>query len=322
MKPVGGYFELESSQGTHSYHPQALAIKNGRSALNLIIRLVNPLKIYLPFYCCDTLLEPILENEIPYEFYEIDENFEPRNVPALKPQEYYLFINYYGLKDEYSEYLASKLGSSLILDNTQAFFKRGNHLAWSFNSVRKFFGTPDGGYLYFPASGEYQAPENLEPNEQFIVDHLFLRLKNEVEQGYEKFLQNEALQNSEIKAMSIFSEGLLAKIDWDTVIARRIDNFKFYHSNLKDLNLLKLADEYTGVPYFYPLLLTKEVAKENFFKSGIYLPNFWPECLLRKHPTDKFTTALNFSSRLLPLPIDHRYEEGDLQRVVSFIKDL
>ena len=70
-KPIGGFFELELLAKRTLYHDTALALANGRVCFKVIVERVKPTKVYLPFYCCDSLILPLKEAGIPYEFYAI-----------------------------------------------------------------------------------------------------------------------------------------------------------------------------------------------------------------------------------------------------------
>ncbi len=94
------------------------------------------------------MLEPFKKLGIPYEFYHIDINFEIRECFTLKANEALLYVNYYGLKQRYVEQLANKTGDRLIVDNTQAFYAKPIAGIDTFYTCRKFFGVPDGAYLY------------------------------------------------------------------------------------------------------------------------------------------------------------------------------
>ena len=55
---IGGYFQLELNKD-REYHDKAIALNTGRNALEYILRAKIFKKIYLPFYTCDVLLEPL-----------------------------------------------------------------------------------------------------------------------------------------------------------------------------------------------------------------------------------------------------------------------
>lgn len=72
MKSIGGFFELEIVEGNSLYHDNAIKLSTGRACLNYILKTRKPSKVYIPFYCCNALIEPIILNDIEYEFYSID----------------------------------------------------------------------------------------------------------------------------------------------------------------------------------------------------------------------------------------------------------
>src|SRR5262245_20652428 len=139
MNPIGGYFELELAKGNSNYHKGAAAFKSGRSALGYLCTLVQPSLVYVPFYTCDGLLEPLQQLNIPYRFYEIDQAMEPVTLPQLGEREYFVYINYFDVKGETVDRLSEQYADKLIVDCTQAYFMKGNGRSWYFNSCRKFF---------------------------------------------------------------------------------------------------------------------------------------------------------------------------------------
>jgi len=96
MKELGGYFELELNQGVH-FHSEALALNSSRNCLKYILQAQKPSKVYLPAYCCDSLVEPLISEGVEYSFYHIDESFELIELPNLKFNERLLYINYFAL---------------------------------------------------------------------------------------------------------------------------------------------------------------------------------------------------------------------------------
>ena len=81
---IGGFIELEFYNGKEIYHPKALALANGRACFNLFLKIYKPKKIYLPYYTCNTLIDPLLLTKTPYEFFEIDKNLDPEFHQKLK----------------------------------------------------------------------------------------------------------------------------------------------------------------------------------------------------------------------------------------------
>ena len=100
------------------------------------------------------MLQPIRHLGIEYEFYHINDYFEPAIVLHPKDDEVVLYINYFGLKSHFSSSFCETYRNT-ILDLTQAFYcepgkqiDNNSHQCDSYYSSRKFFGVPDGAYLY------------------------------------------------------------------------------------------------------------------------------------------------------------------------------
>lgn len=76
LKPIGGYFGLELSQ-KEEYHKDAIRLNTGRNSLEYILKVKQYDKIYIPYYTCEVVLEPINKLNIEYGFYSINERLEP-----------------------------------------------------------------------------------------------------------------------------------------------------------------------------------------------------------------------------------------------------
>ncbi len=317
MKAIGGYFELELQKGKETFHTVP-ALKSGRAALHAILKKLRPQNVYIPFYTCDGLLESFAAAAVPYQFYAINHQLEPQELPELKSGEYFLYINYFGLKNKIVERLIEKYGDKLIIDCSQAFFYKGDGQAWSFNSCRKFFGVPDGGYIYYPNGVEIEVPK--EKNEAYTIQHLLHRFNGNVKNGYPFFAENEILCNADLKSMSSLSECLLSHINYDECMLRRKENFRFLHQEFKDRNLLKWEETENGVPMVYPLLTEEKVRHEKLWSKNLFVPIFWQDVIKRK--IRGFATEEHLTNHLLPLPVDHRYTEEDMQEIVSLVNSL
>lgn len=57
-KTIGGYIPLELSKG-ELYYPDLIALNTGRNALEYVLRIRKYTTIYLPYYTCEVLLEPL-----------------------------------------------------------------------------------------------------------------------------------------------------------------------------------------------------------------------------------------------------------------------
>lgn len=68
--PIGGYFSLEINDGWERHHG-ALRLNAGRYALEYILKARKYRKVYLPYFICNSVLQPIERHGVAYEFYYI-----------------------------------------------------------------------------------------------------------------------------------------------------------------------------------------------------------------------------------------------------------
>ncbi len=318
MKSIGGYFELEVTGKAGQYHTTLYAMKNGRAALYMILHQLQPSLVYIPYYTCDAVLAPFKEGGVRYDFYEINERLEPANLPRLKDGEYFLYINYFGIKGAMTAVLSEQYKDRLIVDATQAFFMKGDGVSWLFNSCRKFFGVPDGAYLYVPDGAQVPVPE--ERNKQYITGHLLKRRSGSAQEGYPLFVENEELMDCKTQAMSEFTEEVMGSVDYEKVVERRMANFRYLHGRLKDINLFDALLTGEDIPMCYPLLLPEATDKRILYAQNIFVPTFWGE--VKDRVVTGYITEKGIAERLLPLPVDHRYDERDMEYIVTWIHNL
>jgi hypothetical protein len=315
-KPIGGFFELEIPFKNNVYHNKAIALSNGRACLNLILKTVKPKKVYIPYYTCNALFEPFNSNNIQYELYDINEQLNPVSTPTLKEGEYFLYINYFGIKNDMVGRIIDKYKDKTIIDNVHDFFNKGYDGIWSFTTARKYFGVPDGAYLYSP----FTLSEEFERNSDISISHLVNRLMGSQELAYRDFLKYEKSLNSDVKKISKFSEILLSNVDYYNVARIRKRNFQFFMDSLKKYNSLDITYYDDMNPFCYPLLPSNTIDKTKFHREKYYIPSYWIDTINRN--IDGYNIEKQLSVNLIPLPIDHRYEINDLEKLLDYLIDI
>ena len=177
---IGGYFELELRKAEH-YHNNAILLNSARNCFEYILLARMYKKVYIPYFTCDVMLQPLHKHHIDYEFYSINNRLEPIKDICLGFGEAFLYTNYFGLKQECVEKMSEMYGSSLIIDNAQAFFAPHVQGIDTFYSPRKFFGVADGGYLYTTEL----LPNDFPKDKSFMrMQHLLQRIDEGAEAGY------------------------------------------------------------------------------------------------------------------------------------------
>jgi len=316
MNPIGGYFELELPQG-EEYHNNAIRLNTGRNALEYVLRAKQYKMVYLPYYTCDVMLEPIKKLDLNFEFYNIDENFQPIfDFSRVKAIDVFVYTNYFGVCDN-QVFKISKQCKNLIIDNSQAFFSKPLHGIDTFYSPRKFFGVADGAYLYTNKELEIEFEQDISLNR---VEHLLGRIEEGAEAYYQKFKKNDdSLTGQSIKGMSKLSHRMLQGIDYNIAAIKRIGNFKFLHKALKELNLLDININNDFTPMVYPFLCENgDKLHAKLIKNKIFVATYWPNLKGVHLFSNNFENLL--INQLLPLPIDQRYSIEQMKTLLEIIQ--
>lgn len=313
MNAIGGYFELELNKNGE-YHNEAIRLNTGRNAFEYLILANSYSKVYLPFFTCDVLLEPLVKHKIAYEFYYVDEKFEPLfDYDVVKLNEVFIYTNYFGLKDRFINELTLDF-KKVIIDNSQSFYLKKIEGVDSFYSPRKFFGIPDGAYLY----STKKLTNSFEKDLSFDrCSHLLKRIDSSAEAGYADFIENDrSLNGQEIKVMSTLTQTLLKSIDYDICAKKRIQNFNFISNALNVSNKLNFDLTKDSVPMVYPYWCNDKNLRQKLRDNKVYTPVYWTNV---KNWCAKDSLEHRFVDEIIYLPIDQRYDIADLEGVLKII---
>ncbi|MDR0981644.1 MAG: hypothetical protein LBM07_00160 [Culturomica sp.] len=313
MNPIGGYLELELRRGEH-YHKGALRLNTARNCFEYILLAKKYSKVYIPYYTCEVMLEPLLKCHVDYEFYAINKRLEPEVTIDLKPHEAFLYTNYFGLKQKCVERLADVYQTQLIVDNAQAFYAPALTGIDTFYSPRKFFGLPDGAYLYTDTFWDVELETDTSYNRML---HLLKRWDIGAEAGYDDFKANDAaLTDNPIKIMSKLTDAMLASIDYETARETRRKNYVYLHDFFKNSNLLDFELHENDVPMIYPLLSKRNYLRQQLIRNKIFVAIYWHN-VLDWAPSNSLECEL--VTEMLALPIDQRIGKEDLKRIIKII---
>lgn len=311
-KAIGGYFELELRCGNH-YHKNAIRLNTARNCFEYILLARKYKKVYIPYYTCEVMLQPLRKHHIEYEFYSINFDFEPVEIKQLQKDEAFLYTNYFGLKQNCVKKLSCIYKSQLIVDNAQAFFAPRIEGIDTFYSPRKFFGVPDGGYLYT----DCKLKDNFLQDKSYDrMKHLLLRIDEGAEIGFSCFKENDrSLNDLPIMKMSKLTQRLLYDIDYERIKKRRLENFSILHDVLGERNRLNLDLSKDDVPMVYPYY-SKDVEsrKDYLIKNKIFVATYWPNIY---RWCKKESIEYQMTNGILCLPIDQRYSSVDMDYVLN-----
>lgn len=311
-KPLGGYMELQLPD-RGEYYPSLIKLNAARSCLEYILKVKRYDLIYIPYYTCEALLNPIIRLGVQFKFYHIDAKLDPVLDFDLGPSACMLYTNYFGIKENTVKTLRKHI-DHLIVDNSQAFYSDFLSQTDTFYSCRKFFGVPDGAYLHINSTTRLTLERDVSI-ERF--SHLIKRIDLGAEHGYSDFVAyNKEFDQFVIKEMSGLSLRILESIDYEDCKNKRNSNFAYLHSYLSKYNELFIDSSSVKGPMTYPFLIRKKGLKQELIKNQIFVPTYWPGVFDLTTPD---MCEYYISEYLLALPIDHRYNLLDMNRLIEIL---
>ncbi len=311
MREIGGYFELDTYH-LPMLHETALALNCGRNALRYLIEQKHIGKLLLPLFLCDTVKNVC--RDISCRFYRIGEDFLPKELEP-DPDEWIYLVNYYGQLSGESLAKIREKYDNLIIDNAQAYFEMPLSDTDTLYTCRKFFGVPDGAFLYTDAPSRI-----LDTDESF--DHMRYLLGRFERSGREFYadssFNNARFASDPVRRMSRLTVNLLHGIDYALVEKTRSENFGVLHELLASRN--RLSVRAVPGPFAYPFLTENGLSlKKALASKGIYVPTLWPE-ISALAPSG--SVERRFAEDLLPLPVDQRYTAEDMRYLASELLSL
>ncbi|HIF9502932.1 TPA: hypothetical protein ACX6SY_003206 [Photobacterium damselae] len=314
MKEIGGYFGLEQLINK-PYHENAIRLNSGRSALAYLIKVKKIKKIYLPLFLCNTVKDYISKFNIKIKFYHIDNTFKViTNNIVLDDNSYLYVVNYYGqLPLEYLKELNCKY-KRIIVDNTHDFFNKHILDVDTIYSCRKFFGVPDGAYLYTNKISDEVLNDNKIVNK---LKHIVGRSEFDASSYYSDYVKNDSsFETSPILNMSQYTQIILGAIDYELVAKKRNQNYLYLHQYLSSSNELNVT--HYNAPYCYPLMVkNSKKIREKLIKNRIYIPVLWGDSLTSLNAK---SIEVKFVKNILPIPCDQRYNIIDMEKIINIIK--
>lgn len=315
MKEIGGYFQLEQFIN-NEYHKKMLSFSSARNCLVYLIKKRNIKKLFLPYYLCDVVKKNCFKEKVDVQFYSIDRNFLPIIDSSKINKDSYLYIvNYYGLFSTNDILSLKQKYQYIILDNTHSFFQKSVDGVDTIYNCRKYFGVPDGAYL----STNLQRDNEIERGiSSFRFAHLIGRYEKSASEFYQEFkIADETFDNEKLFYMSRLTENLMGAIDYEKVKRKREGNFLYLHKFLKKYNQLNLEDK--SLDFMYPFLIDDASELRNILISNkIYIPILWPN-VIEECPSDSI--EYRYANYILPLPIDQRYDNGDMDIIINMIEN-
>lgn len=314
---MGGFFGLElPDYNNFPYREGAHCVytNSGRAAFECLLRnMPRPSRIWIPRFICDTMLQATERLHIPVSRYDCDHQLHPI-LPKIGDDELVLLVNYFGLTGEAVSAAAEKLRTKCIVDATTALYSPPPADVPAVYSPRKFAGLADGGVAlapfplnWLPGASDNSAAKSL---------HLLERLENGCAAALNASERAEQALSAPPLGMSRLTRKLIRSIDFEKAADQRLKNYNTLHQALKHINRLHLPDTPEHAPMCYPLICAIPDLRDSLIEDGIALPLYWPEVI---EATEAYDTANELARRLLPLPLDQRYSDADMERLIQLI---
>lgn len=319
-------------------------LSTGRSAIALVIRTIESRcpsikkTAVLPSFTCDTVIRPFLDAGYDVYYYPVDENLASNSSLVLNTVIEYdasivLFHRYYGFDtfdrqiDDLCESLR-RMGKFTIEDCTQCLYSQIPRMSSDFavGSIRKWTGTPDGGFAVSQTGGFVGKPKNSDKRlETAKLEASFAKYRylfenvGEKEDMLELFRQAEDILDNqkELYGISEMSAKVQCNLDIVGLKRKRRENYSFLFNSI----CLKVKPVFSlsgyEVPLYFPIYVEDRDSLQKFLiRNDIFAPIVWPRNNIQTVVCNGAEIAYK---HLLCLPIDQRYDVEDMNRIVEVI---
>lgn len=313
---------------------------SGRTSLDLIIRDIKETAVfetvYMPSYCCHSMIQPFFENGIEIKFYNVDfkDGRYKYEIDFQTKCDVIFIMQYFGYCNETVEQIIKKLresGKIVIEDATHSWFldkpysKKSNYV---FASFRKWTGIQ--GAVVMKSNSAFNITTPTYTNNQYLeLSQKAASLKKQyIKNGIgnkENFLnlfgQAEELLEHDYRNYNLPEEyeNAIEKLDIETIKQKRQINAKYLINAINDIEDIKtILISKTDIPLFVPIILPEGIRnnlQQYLIKNAVYCPVHWPLSFL--HKTQNKTLYENS----LSLVCDQRYNTHDMERMIKLIRE-
>lgn len=321
----------------------------GRTSLSCVVEMLirnsNVKRVYLPSYCCQTMIEPFLSQGLEVCFYDVV--LSSRGLHRVFDYENkcdaVMLMDYFGYIDEETFKIAKnqKLrGKILIYDTTHALYCNNNIKIYDYlcGSYRKWVDINCGFYAVnclVSKTNEVFKP-TLTTADRYIdirtkmfdtkADYIngnngdktqILKWIEESEQILEKTYRHKSADDRSMKVMQ--------QTDVTYIKQRRRDNANVLIEGVKSLCddrvRLLYSEAGTGeVPLFVPISVDvqwRDTLRNELIKNNIFCPIHWP--LSTSHTISD--TAKQLFRTELSLVCDQRYDVDDMKKIIHVLRN-
>lgn len=325
---------------------------SGRTALDAIIKdILSEYRIesaLLPSYCCHTMIEPFIRNQIPVRFYDVfldSTGHICSEIPESRSYEIFYDIKYFGNNSiqriGVSESEITELWDVVIEDTTHSCFSNNHSFTanYEYASFRKWMAL-DGIAIAKKKKGSFSAKLS-----EWMTNREYCEIRNQAFRMKDSYISDMKRTNADkVEFLNLFnkaeqklSESYVGlKPDVNTVIQfffelQGIDQIRAVRrrnaqiltegiKDIKEISVLTDTDNSLLCPFFVSIAV--DPAIRDFFKKylishEIYCPVHWPLSKQHKGISER---AREIYARELSLVCDQRYGKEDMERELEKIK--
>lgn len=334
---IGGEYELMSVPEDSHQVKEYFKYSSGRAALYQILMSIKltTLKVWLPDWLCESMIDAVRKTHIDYDFYSLGRNlrmdvkqFVEHNKP-LWENDVIVLVNFFGSVDverTISELRECGVHSVIIEDDVQALFSflddKPHTADYRFTSLRKSIAAPDGGLVWT----KHTLPEVNKINTFAPLKLKGALIKGDSQDGDSDdaylscFEEGEDLIEKNYESvMSVESQNIFGNTNLEDVAQCRKRNAQYLVSELLKLGIEPLLPIHDNcVPLFVPIVINgRDDLRRTLRQHAIFCPVHWP---LRSDMRDLEMGSF-MAEHELSLVIDQRYSLEDMQCMMDVIKE-
>lgn len=341
IREIGSEFWIdEEPQKFIKEHDGVFAL-SGRTAIDLIMQDIlkkKPVKkVYMPAWCCGSMVAPFLTHKIEASFYDVSLTDDLRiecHTGITESTDILYVTNYFGYENtlpvEIINHFKAK-GTIILYDRTHSFLMDDDPYLevadYSFASIRKWMGVVDGAevngltekptlkdcpYAFIKEKAMRQKWQYLQGDNSIVKENVLMAFGDFGHRLAEDYIDYE---------MDPLSYALYKQEDLKAMTAKRKENAAYLHEHLKGVKFLGGLTNNTApifVPVFFENKEKRDTVRKTLIEKQIYCPIHWPKP--QQIPAEFAVNALMDTE--LSLICDQRYDLNDMECIVTQISQI
>lgn len=341
MKEIGSEFwQIESENLTKKrdlkyFEDLGIDVKylmSGRTAIDYILKnIVDKKKIvYMPNYCCSSMVQPFIDNGYNIEYYKVDLIKKRYYINDKFNCSIFFAMSYFGYEDSNMDDYIKKFKTNNVVvleDITHRIFCQKNHCEeadYLIASLRKWFSIYTGAIAVNKNGNFKKNIDNYTVNKELVkYKKQAMQLKREYIYGINNeckdiFLNlfnksNKLIADYKNKKIDRESLEILKSINLENVKEKRIYNTKIIEENFVNSANISLLYNYKNgdCPLFVPIISkNRDNIRKKLIENNIYCPIHWTS----------FNNSNNeIYANELSLICDQRYAKEDMELEVKIV---